>query len=166
MANRVFVYGTLKTGQPNHSMIPGAGSVRCRFFGTGKTETKWPLVIATKYNIPFLLDCEGEGHNVYGEVYEVDDDLLAHLDEVEGCPDSYERRKIVIGMDKIADGSEPNTLDCWCYLLPRYRPSVLSLEKYESYDSNGAHGKQFDKTKGPGEPLEAVHKEIAMLRIR
>ena len=63
--NRVFVYGTLKSDQPSHrfiATIAEMGRERCRFVGVGRTESKWPLVIASKYNIPFLLDIEGVGH--------------------------------------------------------------------------------------------------------
>ena len=55
---------------------------------------QFPLVIATKYNIPMLLgedqhfafhlnhlstDCEGRGHQVEGEVYKIDQRMLEHL---------------------------------------------------------------------------------------
>nr|XP_054762180.1 putative gamma-glutamylcyclotransferase CG2811 [Lytechinus pictus] len=171
LSNRLFLYGTIKSDQPNHSFIPKEDPQRCRFLGTGKTETKWPLVIATKYNFPFLLDCEGEGYNVEGEVYEMDNGLLSYIDEKEGYPDHYARRQVNIVLDKMADDPEPNTsktLRCWYYLLPRFSPSVLALEKYKSYDSYGAHGKQcievYDhKRKEWVEPIEKVHREIALL---
>ena len=55
---------------------------------------RFPLVIATQYNIPmllgnfkchvvcqilFFLDCEGTGHQVEGEVYKIDQRMLEHL---------------------------------------------------------------------------------------
>nr|XP_054761994.1 putative gamma-glutamylcyclotransferase CG2811 [Lytechinus pictus] len=171
MSNLLFLYGTIKSGQPNHSSVPVDGLGLCKCLGTGRTETKWPLVIATKYNIPFLLDCEGNGYNVQGEVYEIDNDILADIDEKEGYPDHYDRRKVKIIMDKMADGSEPTTLECWFYLLPRFRQSLLALEKHESYDSYGAHGKQYiqmynHKNNEWLEPMETVHKEIASLQER
>ena len=59
---RVFVYGTLKRGEPNHYLISNSENGYAKFLGLGKTLKKYPLVIATKYNIPFLLKKVGIGH--------------------------------------------------------------------------------------------------------
>jgi gamma-glutamylaminecyclotransferase len=54
---RVFVYGTLKKDQPNHHVISAAIKAGdCQFVCLGVTEAKYPLVIASDYNFPFLLD--------------------------------------------------------------------------------------------------------------
>lgn len=58
----VFVYGTLKTGQPNHHVMNDAKNGAATFVGKARTEKKWPLVISSKYNIPFLLPHEGRGN--------------------------------------------------------------------------------------------------------
>ena len=60
--HRVFVYGTLKRGEPNHSLMENSLNGQAKFLGHAKTVTKYPLIIATKYNIPFLLKKEGVGH--------------------------------------------------------------------------------------------------------
>jgi gamma-glutamylaminecyclotransferase len=60
--HRVFVYGTLKRGEPNHHWMTDTSKGYSRFLGVGRTVKKYPLVIATKYNIPFILDCPGHGH--------------------------------------------------------------------------------------------------------
>ena len=59
----VFVYGTLKKGQPNHYVMEQFGN--CQFFGTGCTKLKYPLIIDTDTNLPFMLDAPGKGqvHN-------------------------------------------------------------------------------------------------------
>ena len=62
MAHRVFVYGTLKQGQPNHHVITQCKEGKYTLLGQGRTVSKWPLVIASHFNIPFLLGIEGEGH--------------------------------------------------------------------------------------------------------
>eukprot|EP00095_Tigriopus_kingsejongensis_P012762 snap_masked-scaffold30_size591359-processed-gene-4.18 protein:Tk12762 transcript:snap_masked-scaffold30_size591359-processed-gene-4.18-mRNA-1 annotation:"AGAP011128-PA" len=41
---------------------------------------RYPLVIASKFNIPFLLNIPNEGHLIKGEVYNVDEEKLQHLD--------------------------------------------------------------------------------------
>jgi len=53
--HRVFVYGTLKRGEPNHGIIKDTANGHAKFLGFGRTTIPYPLVIATKYNIPFLL---------------------------------------------------------------------------------------------------------------
>ena len=76
------MYGTLKTGFPNHSEMP-AGA---RFLGQGLTVEAYPLVVgAGRCQIPFMLNLPGHGHRLRGEVWEVDDAGLAHLDTFEGC---------------------------------------------------------------------------------
>ena len=44
----VFVYGTLKRGQPNHHWLSTAENGWQRFIGEAVTEEKFPLVIASR----------------------------------------------------------------------------------------------------------------------
>ena len=34
-------------------------------------------------------------------------------------------------------------MEAWVYLLKKFKPEMLELEFYESYDSEGAHGKKY-----------------------
>lgn len=88
---KVFVYGTLKMGEPNHHWFEMENKGFAQFICTGKTDTKFPLIIATKYNVPFLLNVPHTGHNVHGEIYLVDDSMLSNLDELEEYPELYDR---------------------------------------------------------------------------
>ena len=63
----VFVYGTLKTGEPNHHVLQDPTRGKKELLGVGETVSKYPLVVASRYNIPYLLDAPGEGFNVKGE---------------------------------------------------------------------------------------------------
>ena len=65
----VFVYGTLKQGEPNHYLLENEGNGVKIFCGKAKSAKRFPLVIASRYNIPFVLDCAGTGFNIQGEVY-------------------------------------------------------------------------------------------------
>nr|XP_054751145.1 putative gamma-glutamylcyclotransferase CG2811 isoform X2 [Lytechinus pictus] len=144
MAHQVFVYGTLKKGQPNHHVLTQCEGGKYTFWGQGRTVSKWPLVVASAYNIPFLLDIEGEGHNIVGEVYEVNDTLFAALDDLEGYPGFYDRRPISIKMEQKMEGVNcADVIECWLYIITCYKPFMRELETYENYDSNGSHGKQY-----------------------
>lgn len=52
---KVFVYGTLKRGEPNHHWFSNVPGGKSRFLYQARTKEKYPLIIATDYNIPFLL---------------------------------------------------------------------------------------------------------------
>ncbi len=61
MTHRVFVYGTLKKGQPNDHRLSNPSLGTTKFVGQAKLNERYPMVIASKYNIPFLLDKPGSG---------------------------------------------------------------------------------------------------------
>jgi gamma-glutamylcyclotransferase (GGCT)/AIG2-like uncharacterized protein YtfP len=93
--NRTFVYGTLLSGEPNHAQLGGA-----RLLGPARTESRYMLVSLGPY--PALL--EGGTTSVVGEVYEVDDDLLAALDRFEGRPHLYQRTLVQLVGGESAHG--------------------------------------------------------------
>lgn len=87
MGHRVFVYGTLLSGEPNHPVLAGAA-----FLGPATTAPAFRLVNLGPY--PALV---ADGATaVEGELYEVDDAGLARLDWLEGYPGLYDRREIVL----------------------------------------------------------------------
>lgn len=92
--DKVFVYGTLKSGEPNHFVITDVSNGSAQLLSPGVTIGKYPLVTATRYNIPFLLNLPGEGHRISGEIYVVDDIKLKQLDILEDYPRFYDRIKI------------------------------------------------------------------------
>ena len=58
MAVNIFVYGTLKTGEPNHYWFEEASvshGASVELVGAGVTQERLPLIIATEFNIPMLL---------------------------------------------------------------------------------------------------------------
>ena len=63
----VFVYGTLKSGEPNHHVLQDPSNGKKELVGVGETASKYPLVVASRYNIPYLLDAAGTGLNVKGK---------------------------------------------------------------------------------------------------
>lgn len=92
----VFVYGTLKTNQPNHYMMEDIENGSAQLIGHGKTVECYPLIVASRYNVPFVLNACGIGHQINGEIYSVNEKMLQTLDKFENHPNVYERQQTKI----------------------------------------------------------------------
>ncbi|XP_072478140.1 gamma-glutamylaminecyclotransferase isoform X1 [Notamacropus eugenii] len=149
---RVFVYGTLKKGQPNHCFMASCTNGIAEFQGRGRTADLFPLVIGSKHNIPYLLNVPGKGHHVTGEIYSVDDQMLQFLDEFEGCPDTYQRTPVRIEiLEWEGKSSAPeerpavnSIMECFVYSTATYPPEWINLPYYDNYDSFGKHGLRYN----------------------
>ncbi|KAK7162261.1 hypothetical protein R3I94_004803 [Phoxinus phoxinus] len=103
---KIFVYGTLKKGQPNHSRMKDHANGQAEFVAHARTVDRYPLVIATKDNVPFLLNVPGSGQHVTGEIYSVDQQMLDYLDWFEECPLMYQRSRIRLEVQDGPGGGE------------------------------------------------------------
>ncbi|XP_013775292.1 gamma-glutamylaminecyclotransferase-like isoform X2 [Limulus polyphemus] len=143
----VFVYGTLKNGEPNFQWLCNPHHGSAKFLGKVKTKKRWPLVIASRYNVPYLLYCEEKGKNVIGEVYEVNDRMLEKLDELENHPTYYERKQedvcIIQSTSFEGTATAGDCLRVWMYFLKNYKPELLNLPYHEDYSSKGPHGLEY-----------------------
>ena len=59
--SKIFLYGTLKSGQPNHSVLTDDINGDATLVGRARTVEKWPLVIGSQVNAPLLLPARGQG---------------------------------------------------------------------------------------------------------
>merc|ERR1711953_1076500 len=130
MSFNIFVYGTLKTGEPNHYWFEEASTslTAVELVGPGVTQERLPLITATEFNIPMLLDSPGDGLHIKGEVYRIDQKILDHLDILEAHPTLYNRRLMKVV-------TEGHTLDCWTYMISDFREELLTEEFIEEYSS-------------------------------
>ena len=102
---RVFVYGTLKEGNGNHSHFfdgnDGANLLgRCTISG--------PYVMRSLGFFPCVTEVDGgDDAEIIGEVYQVDSNTLDALDMLEGHPSWYSRHKVETELGK-----------AWCYFMP------------------------------------------------
>lgn len=87
MNQRVFVYGTLLFGEPNHALL-----ARARFLTPARTAPAFELWDLGEY--PALV--HGGSQAVVGEVYEVDAATLDVLDDFEEHPSFYRRTRILL----------------------------------------------------------------------
>jgi gamma-glutamylcyclotransferase (GGCT)/AIG2-like uncharacterized protein YtfP len=109
----VFVYGTLKRGERNHHWLEGAS-------WQGEAELSGVLLHDLG---PFPMAVIGEGTAI-GEVYAVEEQGLARLDELEGFPRLYDRQMLSLN-----DGRQ-----AWVYLgrprQVRHAPLVVGGSWY------------------------------------
>jgi gamma-glutamylaminecyclotransferase len=113
MRYRIFVYGTLKKGFPNHDNYMKSA----RELGRYETIEKYPLVLCGKRNVPCMIFSPGEGHHVEGEVYEIDDDGLNGIDALERTRDSDGYRRYVIRVSS-SGWLSLDIIDALAYLMP------------------------------------------------
>ncbi len=89
-AIRVFVYGTLKRGGENQSFLAGQ-----EFLGNARTPPGFTLYSLGDY--PGMVRSPEDKEGVTGELWSVDADCLARLDELEGVNEGlYERVTITL----------------------------------------------------------------------
>ena len=102
----LFVYGTLRAGQPNSPRLGGATLV-------GFARTSGRLAHLGKY--PGLI--EGADH-VRGEVYELPVSALGRVDELEGYDPADLEGSLFLRVRRSVLLDSGETLDCWTYLWP------------------------------------------------
>jgi len=70
------------------------------------SKTKLPLVVWGERYVPYLLNVPGLGHNVRGEVFEVDTNALKEMDKFEGAPTYYHRAPIEVHLLEVCHSLE------------------------------------------------------------
>lgn len=113
MSQLVFVFGTLKEGFPNFTTNKGA-----RVAGDFMTVERYPLYLVGERWSPWLVDAAGEGEQVVGQVFEVDEATLAAMDVLERIAehDGYRRVMLEVQAPKDARGA---TFSVHAYIKPR-----------------------------------------------
>ena len=106
----VFVFGTLKEGFPNFAINRGT-----RVPGTFRTREAYPLYLVGERHSPWMIDVPGQGTRVVGQVFRVDDAVLAAMDQLERVdqPDGYRRVQV-----ELEGGEAIGIRAAWAYLKP------------------------------------------------
>jgi len=162
----IFVYGTLMRGEPNYYVGQQIDKGHLQFVSQAITVKCWPLVVAPHYyNTPFLLYKENTGKSVYGEVYSVDDAMLAEYDKLENHPAYYERD--LIEVQSLGDDGKPTgELQCvYVYFLKQFQPDLLDLNHHEKYSAKTFTGYVLPKDRDPEEAKKGrklVHTNISV----
>ena len=98
---KIFVFGTLKEGFPNYKINKGS-----RLKGNYLTKNKYPLYLIGERFAPWLMLDKGNGHNVRGQVFTVDDATLADMDKLERINKSDGYRRIELTVISEESGKE------------------------------------------------------------
>ena len=89
----VFVYGTLRNGYRNHYLL----EERSRFLGNAKSVCKYTMTAieyyeeGEKFAVPLV--SKSPQTKILGELYEISEEVLKDLDELEGHPKIYTRKE-------------------------------------------------------------------------
>lgn len=149
---RVFLYGTLKRGQPNYHWLTNSEHGTARYLYDAISVEKFPLIIASRFNIPFLLNFSGKGHQIKGEVFEIDEKMLRNLDKLEDYPTLYDREmKCVIRKN---EENKEEIVECVTYWLKKCPERLLTLEFMDEYKDTP------EKPYGPDEIDDFTYEEL------
>ncbi|MCP4758190.1 MAG: gamma-glutamylcyclotransferase [Planctomycetes bacterium] len=103
MTTTIFAYGTLRTGEPHWArLLAPADGVRA--------VTEAAFTMRTLGRFPIVE--RGGLTAIAGELFELESETLAVVDELEGHPRWYERAQISV---RLASGQSQRT---WIYLMP------------------------------------------------
>ena len=100
---KLFAYGTLMNGFGNHFNLDNN---ECSFIDYGETIKHYSMHILS--NIPFVHNDE-ELYPIYGEIYNVSDDVMEIIDNLECNKEWYTRNIVTV---KLKGGEN---MECWLY---------------------------------------------------
>jgi gamma-glutamylaminecyclotransferase len=104
---RLFVYGTLRQGCTNHHLVFGS-----RHLGPATTVEPFVMTTQKSRSFPYIFKhADLYAAPVKGEMYEINQEVLRRLDDLEGHPDHYRRQQIRVKTPK------EEILECAAYIL-------------------------------------------------
>ena len=107
MPTCIFIYGTLKRGQSRDGLLAGQ-----KLIGPASTQPLYRMFNVGSY--PALVHADADrGVSIEGELWQVDDDCLASLDDVEAVDQSLYRREPIQLLTAAEIAAE-----AYFYLLP------------------------------------------------
>jgi len=118
--NRLFVFGTLKEGFPNFNKN------KCsRLAGDFHTRKPYPLYLIGERSSPWLILKKGQGHQVYGQVFNVSNAALLYMDKLERISeaDGYQRVEL-----EVCNQQTGETIEAFAYGKPIAQLSTAIIQ--------------------------------------
>jgi gamma-glutamylcyclotransferase (GGCT)/AIG2-like uncharacterized protein YtfP len=112
----VFCYGTLRSGESNHAVIKGANLIESFSWTNGQ-------LYDTRDGYPALI--QNEDANVYGEVYEVDAQLLEKINLLEGYQEGRDHNLYERVMQKIE--SDRGSYEAITYIMRKPEKRFMEI---------------------------------------
>ena len=113
MSTLVFVYGTLKQGHCNHRIMQMDDAAPSELVMRDAT------IKGDLYDLgPFPAAVESKSGKINGEVWDVSNQTVRHLDRLEGHPDFYKRKKVLI---------LGTNWHAWAYFMPEAPKDAVPL---------------------------------------
>ena len=129
MSEQVFVYGSLKRGEPNHPWLDGSRFLgRRRLVGARLHDLgPYPMAVAAAAAGPEPDEPRAppEPALIHGELYALEASGLSRLDQLEDVPREYRRQRW-----RLSDGSR-----AWLYLARHEQVIGLLLVHYGAWGS-------------------------------
>lgn len=122
---KVFIYGTLKSGMKNHSVLK---TFECEKICDAITVETYPMFQLSD-PFPYVANKPGIGYNIIGELYEINDKFINRLDSFEGVPHLYVRGKI--NVSKIGQKSYEEVNVYFIANEPKYLEKLNFINKWE-----------------------------------
>ena len=137
---KVFFYGTLKRNQPNDDQLLNRNVT---FLSEAVTVDKWPLIIASEFNLPFLLFKKGVGKYVHGEMYLIDQEAKEFFDDFEGIHDNFYSAKII----EVKDQKTGTVHQVTTYMMDNFKEELINENTifFENYSSKNQYYPEYQK---------------------
>jgi len=128
MTHKVFVYGTLKSGFRNHYLLED-----CEYSGSAVTVPTYRMI---ENGFPVILP-DPDGRPLAGEIYVIDDDTLARLDQLEREGSSYDRKLIDVALALAGGEQLPTKAFIYVGREDRFGEAFASEPRYENVNERG-----------------------------
>ena len=142
MMHRVFVYGTLKSGFSNHYLLDG-----CEYLGGAATVPTYKMI---ENGFPVIMPDAG-GKPLAGEIYTVDDETLARLDQLEREGSSYDRKLIDVTLSLVSGDRLPTKAFIYVGREDRFGRAFARGPLYETVNERG----ELDWKRMEAQPTDA-----------
>jgi gamma-glutamylcyclotransferase (GGCT)/AIG2-like uncharacterized protein YtfP len=113
----------------NHYLLKG-----CEFFGAAATVPTYKMI---ENGFPVIMPAP-EGKPLAGEIYTVDDETLARLDQLEREGSSYDRKLIDVNLSLASGGCLPTKAFIYVGREDRFEKAFAHGPSYETVNERGA----------------------------